>query len=220
MMASCGWVLQLPAPFEGAGGADDTSEPNVTSSTTGGGADHFMGGTSGTTADVEHSTGGSNAGGAFGSGGDEQQGEGGTGAVDTTGSESGGTKGSGGMSMEPECADDCDCDEDGEKAMACGGEDCDDHDDRVYPEQPLFFGEASSNSDVGFDYNCSGGAEREPELNAILSCGKLLQLGCEGEGFKDQKPACGATGTWGECEWDGLKCVFSPLVESERMKCH
>lgn len=113
--------------------------------------------------------------------------------------------------------DPCDCDDDGALSESCAGDDCDDHNDLVFPGQTSFFAE-SSGSVVGFDYNCDDRSERE--FKSAVVCSGLALLGCESEaeGFLDVLPACGASAAWGGCRVNGLACV-NDEIDTRVLKC-
>ncbi|MFT3771183.1 MAG: hypothetical protein QM820_37690 [Minicystis sp.] len=126
---------------------------------------------------------------------------------------SGGAAGSGG-----EC---CDCDGDQAGAVGlCGGSDCDDHDPDVYLGQTKYFGQPSANPAIGFDYDCSGKAEQNPDLQKTVDCG-LIGLPCAaGEGFLAKvPPACGESAPWGTCKQNGLGCVSAVIEQKKVMTC-
>jgi hypothetical protein len=110
----------------------------------------------------------------------------------------------------------CDCDNDGDKSEACGGEDCDDRDPRVRSTQVDFVDAASNRAG---DWNCNDVVE--PLEEAKLDCAKILDGGsrtppeveaaCARQGFFDE-PVCGSVGDFTICEpapvrgGDPLKC--------------
>jgi len=149
------------------------------------------------------------SGGALASGG-----AGGGGAGGTSAGATGGGAGTGGTGA---C---CDCDGDGAQAKgACGGNDCDDDDPLVKPGQTTFFDSQSSGG--SWDYDCSGGIERESEQ--VTQCGLLgLGLACtdQPEGWLGQAaPACGGTARWGKCK-ASLTCVEDVLDPNKLVRCH
>lgn len=81
------------------------------------------------------------------------------------------------------------------------GGDCDDHDRRAFPDQPLFF--ETPMADGGFDYDCD-----HIETPQISAHGHLCQSSCVGlYWWGDVAPACGATG-----ETCAVGCVGKPGV--------
>lgn len=117
---------------------------------------------------------------------------------------------------DSDCVSECDCDGDGYLSVgACGGDDCDDHDPQVHPGQTDYHEEPAANPAVGFDYDCSGTAEHDPE-QAVVSCGLLDLLLCvDNEGFKGSAPPCGESGEWVRCKPNalGLTCTQESLGE-------
>lgn len=162
-------------------------------------------------------SGGSSAGGASSGG----TGAGASGGAPTGGSSSGGA--SGGSGGSGSCVTPCDCDGDGylSDSMACGGNDCDDEDNRVHPGQTQYFTERSLNDRVGFDYDCSGTLERDPlQGSTALSCLDLDLLACENvQGFQAPLPACGQPGSWAECKGVLLVCSASVLDTNVIARC-
>ena len=101
----------------------------------------------------------------------------------------------------------CDCDGDGDKTPACGGNDCDDHDERVRSTQTEFIDAPSNRAG---DWNCDGKVERESDGG--VTCTRLLDAGwaadasikeieaaCVVEGFAFD-PGCGEVGDYVHCE--------------------
>jgi hypothetical protein len=97
----------------------------------------------------------------------------------------------------------CDQDSDGHAARGgCGGDDCCDTDSRAHPGVTQYFdGQDACSS---FDYDCNGQEEQE---FSTLSC-QLDFFGgsCSGAGF-DQATACGAMGSWTNCNWVVFGCT-------------
>lgn len=84
-------------------------------------------------------------------------------------------------------------DRDNDGYSTCAG-DCDDADDRVHPQQEGFFSQATRAG--GFDFDCSELVERRyPDL---VSCTRS-EDGCEGDGWRDAVPDCGARARFVEC---------------------
>ncbi len=190
-LSACSWVTgELPAPVaEGQGGAGGTSVAGAA----GGG----VGGAAG-------SAGSAGVGGAAG-------GVAGNGGL----AGAGGVAGTGGHGGTAGCQDPCDCDGDGERSVACGGQDCDDHDAAVSSQQKRYFSTPSPNPEVLFDYNCNGQIERDPALDVTANCGALNLGQCGGQqGYAGSPPPCGERGDWGECRPEaGLFCRHVKLSE-------
>jgi hypothetical protein len=109
------------------------------------------------------------------------------------------------------------CDVDGDEHLAkgkCGGDDCDDTDDRVWPGQPDYFAERQAN--VGFDYDCSG--EPELEETKAVACAGLVSCP-SGTGFLESLPACGEVGDYGTCKSAGLGCEGQVIDNQHVMRC-
>jgi hypothetical protein len=112
----------------------------------------------------------------------------------------------------------CDCDHDGVPAAGvCGGTDCDDHDGRAHPGQTMYFGTPASDPAVGFDFDCNGTTERNPDLLTTVNCGAIGLPCAAGTGFLAQvPPACGESAPWGSCMQNGLGC-FADVVEANKV---
>jgi hypothetical protein len=116
--------------------------------------------------------------------------------------------------------DPCDRDSDGKTSEDCGGADCDDDDDNVFPGQERYFTEPTAKQ--GFDYDCSGGAEREYPQPLDCTVGPL----CDStkQGFIDPLPLCGQQGEWGQCMEQqlagGLPLCDEQANEMRRAACH
>jgi hypothetical protein len=145
------------------------------------------------------------------------------GATDSAGGGSSGAPASaGGSAGSPGSAgatsNACDRDADGHDAEgACGGDDCDDQNPDVHPEQSKHFGARSS---VDYDYDCDGKQEQE-QMKAII-CSELPIGDCTTEeGFLDTLPACGEPGVWGRCAKQGTlnTCMNQPTDNERVMRC-
>jgi len=126
----------------------------------------------------------------------------------------GATSGSGGTGTTS-C---CDCDGDDVDAMgACGGTDCDDTNDLVYPGQTTYY---TTPNDNGFDYDCNDEPDPFPEWATAVKCG-LVGLPCSkaGTGFLDTVPACGQKGDFGQCAGMFIPCSNQVLEIDKIMKC-
>lgn len=112
----------------------------------------------------------------------------------------------------------CDCDGDDALAKSCGGEDCDDSRDDIYPGETTYYDEPTPNN--GFDWDCSGKADRDPALVVTVDCG-LIGLPCnQKEGFLGTTvPACGGTGDWGTCVGTLIPCTPQVIEAAKPMKC-
>ncbi len=116
------------------------------------------------------------------------------------------------------CKTPCDCDEDGVKSVACAGTDCADDDANVKPGQIIHFIDASSNPSIGFDFDCSGAAEREHDTP--VKCLGLALVACDTktQGFLETLPPCGQSGDWGTCKKGTVACE-KDVVQSKPMAC-
>lgn len=103
----------------------------------------------------------------------------------------------------------CDCDNDGHKRAdsACGGDDCDDDDDRAHPGAGFltFMPTAKTKG----DWNCDGNPEKQKKDG--ISCGLLGD--CTISGFSTTVP-CGGTGTFITCKVVPLGCANNTSVMS------
>lgn len=115
----------------------------------------------------------------------------------------------------------CDTDHDGHLARGtCGGEDCDDGDPEIFPEQPDYFAEPRDNG--SYDYDCSGHPEQE-QTDALVCTGfSLLNCPTDQQGFLGSLPACGEEGRWGKCVTNSLlnTCEEPATATSSVMRCH
>ena len=91
-------------------------------------------------------------------------------------------------------AGECDCDNDGVRARACDGGDCNDRDPLVRSGQT--FVSTPPDSPDGGDWDCSGEVNTQYPYN--VRCDALVG-GCEGAGFPN-KPACGEEAPFVECK--------------------
>ena len=194
VLSGCALIVDLPEP------ASEQASGGVTGA---GGTSPGSGGVA---------SGGTAAGGGAGAGGSSMTTDaGGTGAgggATSTGGQNGG------------CPIPCDCDRDGyiSEAGSCNGDDCDDNDDRVHPEQIEYFGERSDNVAVGFDFNCDGMHTQDPSLARVIGC--LLTLCDMGEGYIGSLPACGESGQWGQCVTPLATCQAMVLDPTRVMLCN
>jgi len=90
-------------------------------------------------------------------------------------------------------ANPCDCDNDGYQAEGedCGGDDCDDRDPLVHPDQ-IYISEPPEPPNEG-NWDCTDPIEKQYVYN--LSCSVL---GGTGEGFRDDPP-CGVVSDYYRC---------------------
>jgi hypothetical protein len=126
---------------------------------------------------------------------------------------------SGGATSGGTAAAGCDIDGDHHASTGkCGGDDCDDHDARVSPDQSSYFAERQSQ--VDFDYDCNG--EEEQEQPAAIVCSGVAVGECPTEsGFLKTLPACGEMGMWGTCKKTPPlnTCDASVVDVARRMRC-
>jgi hypothetical protein len=135
----------------------------------------------------------------------------------------GGRAGTGGENSGSGTGNAASCDADHDEHLAegkCGGDDCDDTDADVFPGQIEYFEARRAQGD--YDYDCSGGAERE-QL-APVECSGVTVGPCPVTemGFLATLPACGETGAWGTCKKTApLNTCDQDVVDEERiMRCH
>jgi hypothetical protein len=156
-----------------------------------------------TTDEPDESSGGGSSGAGAASGSMAQGGSGAGGQGGVGGSSSG----SGGIPPG--------CDDDGDRVASdaenCGGEDCDDSNDDVYPEQTRYSSEPRS--DGGFDYNCDESVEREPLVQCALVGGACPP----DQGFLDDV-ACGQVGRWGTCMLVSPALCMAEVIVDEQMR--
>lgn len=187
-----GWIVLLAAAAAGA--APACTFPEIGFGATSGGT-AGTGGTGGT-------GGAPTAGGAGGTGGTGDTG--GTMGVTSAG-------GAGGA-----CTDG---DGDGFPVTACGGvpADCDDTNKLVYPGEPAYY---TMPNDKGFDWDCSGGVERDPASDKTVSCATFSACDPVPQGYIGNPPACGETGKWGHCAKNALDlCAPETLEPAKPMAC-
>ncbi|WP_437670618.1 hypothetical protein [Sorangium sp. So ce131] len=184
----------------GAGGASSASaSPSTAAGSSdaagsGGGAAGSGGGdgdggavTSGGSGDGGAAVSGGGGDGGAASGGGPAASSSGAGAA-TSGSGSAATGSGGGVV-------DCDVDSDGYRSTACeGGNDCNDNNRLVHPNQPSVFYDTPISSGGGFDYDCSG--EEEREFPAV-SCSGLVCTAATNVFLANV--ACGSRGPLGNC---------------------
>lgn len=118
----------------------------------------------------------------------------------------------------------CDCDGDHVAAQGlCGGTDCDDHEARAYPGEPVYYADADPNPAVGFDWDCSGKADPNPVLDTTVSCAGLALPCMAATGFlAPTPPACGKGAPWGTCKKDPsnpVVCVERVIEQNKVMTC-
>jgi len=105
------------------------------------------------------------------------------------------------------CKKPCDCDGDGHKAKTggCGGDDCDDDDDRAFPGQDFLSDKPNPLTTKG-DWNCD--TTITPKFKIGFSCGALGLIGCTGtQGFTDT-PGCGdLSPNFITCKSNTVACV-------------
>lgn len=104
--------------------------------------------------------------------------------------------------------------------MACGGGDCDDHDPDVKPGQSSYFAVPAQNPAIGFDYDCSGGPERDPSQGQVKCAALSLGSCTTAKGFLvDPLPQCGESADWGDCTPGTLSCK-NEVISQQTMRCH
>jgi hypothetical protein len=114
---------------------------------------------------------------------------------------------------------DCDVDRDHHASTGkCGGDDCDDQDPEVSPDQTRYSAERQPN--VDFDYDCNGAEEQEQQV--AVMCSGVAVGACPSEvGFLKTLPACGVAGSWGKCQKTPPLNTCDPVVidGARRMRC-
>ncbi|AUX45446.1 uncharacterized protein SOCE26_069370 [Sorangium cellulosum] len=175
----------------GAGGASS----GTSAASTAAGSSDGAGAGGGSATSGAGGDGGSGGGGASSSGGGDGGAGGGSGASTSsagpaTSSSSSASSGSGGGGPV-----NCDVDEDGYRSATCeGGDDCNDNNRLVHPNQPSTFYDTPISPGGGFDYDCSGGEERE--LPAV-SCSGLVCTAATNVFLANVR--CGSRGPLGNC---------------------
>lgn len=98
-------------------------------------------------------------------------------------------------------ADPCDRDRDGfrDKSDACGGDDCDDDDDRAHPDAG--FTSTPATTTTNGDFDCDGVVTRQFKEN--VSCALLGD--CTLQGFSGNPP-CGVASEYIQCKGTNLNC--------------
>lgn len=129
---------------------------------------------------------------------------------------SGSSAGSGGS--DAGCQLPCDCDGDGVESETCGAKDCADDDANVKPGQSTYMLSPSKNPKIGFDFDCSGSADREHTV--ALKCLGLALASCDtvSQGFLEALPGCGEAGDWGSCKKGVVTCELD-VLQSKTMAC-
>jgi hypothetical protein len=201
--AACSVVVgELPEPLSpigpmaGEGGAGSDGSSRAGAESVGGSDDYSPGG------------GASGGDGPLVTGGVANAGQGGD-----LSAQGGGQLGGAGTSADP-----CDLDHDDHRAQGlCGGDDCDDGDAQVSPEQTGYF--ASRQLNVDFDYNCDDAPEQE-QMAAVV-CSTLGPCPTGTSGFLDVLPACGEIGAWGKCvKTPPLNTCDKMVIDAQRrMRC-
>jgi len=137
-------------------------------------------------------------------------------SIDAAGDEDAGAD-AGPLDAGPD-VDPCDRDRDGfrEKSLACGGDDCDDDDDRAHPDAG--FVRATPTPKTNGDWNCDNVTTRE--VSANVNCAGLLgTTGCNLQGFTTDPP-CGADATYVVCKVNGLSCAADPAqTKTQKQGC-
>lgn len=124
---------------------------------------------------------------------------------------------------EPEasgCATPCDCDNDMHPEVgSCGGDDCDDNDDKVWANEPTYYDVESLHRQ--FDYDCSNSYDPDPAWNKQIECAGLAIAMCDDthQGYLGTPPACGQPGQWAKCVKNNLICEPQVLYGSKKLPC-
>lgn len=87
-------------------------------------------------------------------------------------------------------------------------DDCYDANPDAHPGQTTFF--TTNRGDGSFDYDCD--ATPTQQWTQTTSCDWGM---CDGEGWSDGIPACGATGNWRRCDW---WVVWCDVVNADRVQ--
>lgn len=229
LVSGCGLIVDLPdaqvddggsVGTGGAGDGDDNGDGD------GSAGEQETGGTGSVLGDGDGDEPVGGDGGKRGDGGSPMGGmSSDSGGSDSGGSDSGGSPPTGGDpstgGTSGECEEPCDCDGDGalRDDVECGGDDCDDDDNRVFPDQTMFFS-TPANEVIGFDYNCDGDIQRPPGQDQTLNCAAISLGSCSTTQGFEELPVCGGRADWGTCVSGTLKCVFSSVEDNRIMRCH
>jgi hypothetical protein len=211
--AACSLLIgELPEPLShvgpmaGEAGAESGGDSQAGAEAAGGTGDFSPGGRA--------SGGGASGGdGPLMTGGVAGSGQGGD-LSDGGGAPPGDVGGDGGSTADP-----CDADRDTHRAQGlCGGDDCDDSDPQVSPDQVGYF--AARHPNVDFDYNCNKVPEQE-QMAAVV-CSSLGPCPTGVSGFLNALPACGELGEWGKCvKTPPLNTCDKMVIDAQRrMRCH
>ncbi len=92
--------------------------------------------------------------------------------------------------------------------------DCDDTTSDMHPDQDLFFDRAAG-STLSFDYNCDG--QEEQEFPDLVDC-STAGAACKDQGWVDQVPSCGQSGTFIACEKTISVCGPGP-AQTQNQTC-
>lgn len=123
------------------------------------------------------------------------------------------TSGSGG-------AVNCDVDKDNHKSKQCGGDDCDDNDDRAYPGQIGWFSISPTNTNKDWDFNCDNMETQEFTMADVCNAGGQCPMTNLYVGIVTP-PACGMSGPWGNCESANLvSCAPKTPLMNKVQACH
>ncbi|WP_437275440.1 hypothetical protein WME90_29880 [Sorangium sp. So ce375] len=161
----------------------------------GGGSTGYGGGSATSSASAGPATSGSG-------GGSATSGSGGGSATSSSA-----TSGSGGGTV------DCDADKDGYLSIACeGGDDCNDGNPLVHPNQPSTFYDTPIPPGRSFDYDCSG--EEEAEFRSITCSGLVCTAG---NSVFLTEVACGNRGPFGSCS---ALCMSKYTFNDYIRACH
>ena len=128
---------------------------------------------------------------------------------------SGGSGGAGGQGGQPGVGGQggsggacCDCDGDGHDSIACGGDDCADHDASAFPGQTMFsstpiVGTRSPGTDP-YDFNCDG--SETFQNTEVVDCSGSTPSCDAADKWVGSVPACGDSGMVAHCAQNGLMC--------------
>ncbi len=71
----------------------------------------------------------------------------------------------------------------------------------------------------GYDFDCSGGPQKDPALDVAATCGALCPNDPDERYLSTVSPPCGMPGEWGNCQMAAV-CVKNVIDAARKMKCH
>jgi hypothetical protein len=109
-----------------------------------------------------------------------------------------------------------DGDHDGHDAVECGGDDCDDGDDRAYPGQTDYFS-TERKTKGGYNFDCDPDGNETP-LYGTTACNAIGQCPLTDVFIASSPVPCGQSNNFGDCA-TGLGCTIK-LKTPPKEACH